>query len=535
MRSVLVLALLLATVLAAPAPARAGDDCPVEVPPGTVCGRLDRGHGVGVRYAVHRSDSPGRRPDPIVFTSGGPGSPSLGLLWYLTSAPFGKDRDVVVVEQRGSRYSEPRLSCPELDRALLDRLAGAGEATLVAAGRACRDRLARAGIDPGEFNTRAIAGDVVALRHALGYASWNLFGVSYSTRSMLAAAAADPGGTRAVVLDSFLPASTAQYDVGTLDLRAALERVRPGLSGELARAADRLERRPARVAVTDPLTGRPLVLRLTGQDVAGLVAEGMQDADFVTALPPLLRALAAGHDELLPGLAQVAAGSLVSHDTGVYYAVNCQDEVPFNTFAADAGPRSFFAAVDPAVCRGLGLPAGDDTGAATAAPALVLGGAFDPATPVGRARAAAARDLPGATVVEFAGLSHAVFLGSACARATIAAFLDAPGGFAWPCDPAASPYRTLGPGSVAVTSRAYDLAADPWRQALPAAALALAALVTLGAGALRRRAWAAGAGAPRPGCWPRRGCSSTVRRRPTRRACSSACRGPSQGARSPPG
>nr|BFE79690.1 hypothetical protein GCM10020093_022910 [Planobispora longispora] len=59
--------------------------------------------------------------------------PGLGLdplTGYL--ADMFRDRDVVVLEQRGSRWSQPRLDCPETVRAVLD--------TLVTPGRARQER-----------------------------------------------------------------------------------------------------------------------------------------------------------------------------------------------------------------------------------------------------------------------------------------------------------------------------------------------------------------------------------------------------------
>lgn len=474
--------------------------CPVAVPANTTCGFLvvpeRRGvpgsRLIQVGYAVHRATAADRKPDPVVYTSGGPGSSSLQLTGFLAGTPFGRDRDVVVVEQRGSRWSAPFLRCPEVDVALLDALSRPGSdaaeaAALTEAGRRCGQRLAAEGIDLRGYTTAEIAADVVALRSALGYPSWNLLGVSYSTRSMLAAAAADPQGTRSVVLDSFLPAEVRYYDTAARNLRETLDRVSPGLAGRLAQVVRRLNDRPTAVRITDPLTGGPRTLRLSGDDVASLIAEGMQDADLVTAVPPLVDALQAGRYDLLGPIGQIAGDTLTSHDTGLHYAVSCQDEVPFNRFDGVEVPRSFYTAVDPALCRGFGLPAGSAAGATTGAPVLVVGGALDPATPVGTAREVAARTLPNADTVEFAGVAHAVFLTSRCGRETIAAFLADPARDARPCDPAVSPYVTLPPDGRHVTTRAYALATDPWRQLPVPAALVLACVGAVLAGAVRRR------------------------------------------------
>ena len=37
---------------------------------------------------------------------------------YFGGAPYARDRDVVLVDTRGTGLSQPRLGCPEFDRAL---------------------------------------------------------------------------------------------------------------------------------------------------------------------------------------------------------------------------------------------------------------------------------------------------------------------------------------------------------------------------------------------------------------------------------
>ncbi|MFI6512288.1 alpha/beta hydrolase [Streptosporangium sp. NPDC050855] len=477
------------------APALEDRPCPVRVPEGTRCGYLvvperrdlPGGRSTRVGFAVHRSTDAGRRPDPVVFTSGGPASASIPLTGLM--AEMFRDRDVVVLEQRGSRWSSPSLGCPETVRAMLDTLATPGQAaqetSVIAAGAAaCRERL---GVDLRGYRTGEIAADVVDLRRALGYPRWNLFGVSYSTRSMLAAAAADPEGTRAVVLDSFLPAPVDWYDEATRDLTDTVAKLAgqgwPGLPARFTEMVTGLNRTPAVVTVRDPLTGGPLTLRLTGDDVATMLGEAMQAVEVLPIVPVLVDALAAGRHEVLQPLADAAGPGLATHEYGLYHAVQCQDEVPYNTFAP-ARPRLFTAVHDRAVCGEWRLPPAAVTPATTRAPVLVVGGAYDPTTPTRTARHAAGA-LPGARFVEFAGVGHAVFASSRCGRQTIAAFLSDPAAGP-PCDPSKATYRILRPGELHLTSALYRARREPWTL-LPVVPLVIVALVQLGAGLRRPR------------------------------------------------
>ncbi|MGW4801578.1 alpha/beta fold hydrolase, partial [Nonomuraea sp. NPDC004297] len=429
-----------------------------------------------------RSALPGRAPDPVVYMSGGPGSASMQLVGFLSQ--MFPDRDVVTVEQRGSRYSEPSLACPETAQALLGRLRQP-PADVAAAALRCRDRLAQRGVDLRGYRTKEIVADVVALRHKLGYPSWNLFGVSYSTRVMADVAAADPEGVRSVVLDSYLPEGVAWYDDAARNLDGTVALL--GARDAFAAMRARLNRSPALVPTMDPLTGREFTARMSGDDVAAILAEGLHDAGVAAVAASMVGALAEGHDELLRPLADAVGEGLVSHEFGLYHAVQCQDEVPFATFTTPS--QLFTINADKAVCDAWRLPKSTPTAATPTAPVYVLGGQYDPTTPPRTARPAA-EALPHARFEEFPGLSHAVFLAGACARQRIVEFVADPArsGPAAPCqDP------PLQAGGLHVTGAPYQVSRSPWLAA-PLVLFALASLVQLVTAALRGRSAAAFAG-----------------------------------------
>ena len=158
--------------------------CPFRVPAGLhiTCGYLsvpeDRGATKGhlIRLAVviaHTARAP-HQADPVVYLAGGPGSgavastPALALGW----ADFLAHRDLIVVDQRGTGFSQPSLACTAQDRTTpaLGELQTPG-------GRAaaeyrdlirCRDRLTMAGVRLVAYTTAANARDLRDLRIALG-------------------------------------------------------------------------------------------------------------------------------------------------------------------------------------------------------------------------------------------------------------------------------------------------------------------------------------------------------------------------------
>ncbi len=80
---------------------------------------------VRLHVGVFRTDNPQKAPDPILYLGGGPGENSTEASSYFYDdlfKPFLKNRDFIVLDQRGAGFSEPDLDCPELDKAYRDTL-----------------------------------------------------------------------------------------------------------------------------------------------------------------------------------------------------------------------------------------------------------------------------------------------------------------------------------------------------------------------------------------------------------------------------
>ncbi|HUT20605.1 MAG TPA: hypothetical protein VM366_15725, partial [Anaerolineae bacterium] len=106
--------------------------CPMKLPEGVVEGRdiacgyvtvpevhaLPQGKAIRLAVAVIPGTSDRAAPDPLVMLSGGPGESALTAFTGLLSLPgmerLWAERDVVLVEQRGTMYSTPFLQCPDM-------------------------------------------------------------------------------------------------------------------------------------------------------------------------------------------------------------------------------------------------------------------------------------------------------------------------------------------------------------------------------------------------------------------------------------
>jgi pimeloyl-ACP methyl ester carboxylesterase len=64
--------------------------------------------GVAVVSPVSRTPA----PDPVVYLTGGPGGSAIAAAPGLIDAGFNRDRELILMDQRGTVFSKPFLFCP---------------------------------------------------------------------------------------------------------------------------------------------------------------------------------------------------------------------------------------------------------------------------------------------------------------------------------------------------------------------------------------------------------------------------------------
>jgi pimeloyl-ACP methyl ester carboxylesterase len=270
--------------------------CPPEVFPPSVsvdCGFVvvpenrarPSGRAIRVAAAVMHAPSSHPKQDPIVFLDGGPSFgaiSSFAVDTYFGGASYTRDRDVILVDTRGTGLSEPRLGCPEFDRAHVSTVyskpfvGSSAVADFSRAIRACRDRLAAAGIDLAAYNSAESAADLEALRRALGYRQWNLFALSADGVLGLTYMRLFPGGIRSAVIDSGMSPQHLwglDYYGGLNQLlerafagcaaNAACNAAYPNLRGVFFDLVHRLQAHPAVIPIPD-FQPRPVTIRVDG-------------------------------------------------------------------------------------------------------------------------------------------------------------------------------------------------------------------------------------------------------------------------------
>lgn len=415
-----------------------------------------KSNGRTIQLAVVRLRSTGQSPaaDPLFVEQGGPGDSTIGVIVNVLfpNLPGLKTvletRDLVFVEERGTRYSKPFLTCPEYDAKNIAVAKGEMAYTDPSWFRTCQARFQKQGIGLGAFNTVENAADVYLVAETLGYSAFNYYGVSYGTllgQYVIAQADQHKAKLRSVIIDGVVRAdidfNLAGGHAASFALRNVFHscaqdlkcgRAYPDLEPKFLAIIDRLDREPVSLTLTTPVTKQPVVTKLDGLAFATALVPLLGrpysgNSANGTSIPKLIHAASQGNFDWV---AENLSGDLESSDgsaKGMYHTVVCVREQSMQVNPDDALPPPL------APLRAWGEREGASVAKVcsvleakrkpvfayrnTEIPTLVLNGAYDPVTPQPYGEAVAA-NLKNAYVYTFPGLGHGSFFPAAGMPAT---------------------------------------------------------------------------------------------------------------------
>jgi pimeloyl-ACP methyl ester carboxylesterase len=417
-----------------------------------VCGHLsvpeDRsdpdGRQIELYVMVVPAETSDPQPDPVFFLAGGPGGAATQS-WFNAPDLFPivhRDRDIVLVDQRGTGDSSP-LWWPHLRD-----LSGLTRNQMSKVLAAWLERaLAGLDADPRFYASPQAADDIDDVRAALGYDQIDLYGASYGATLAQYYVRQHGAHVRSVVLDGGTLLDVPIFERLPISSQAALDSVLerctadeacaaafPDPAGDLERAMARLAGHPVRTEIRDPWTDEPIVVdaaTLAGQIHYLLVISDGAD------VPLVLHQAATGMIE--PIAARVRD---VSEDPStstramvMYWAIACSEGWarfdPAKTAALGAGSYVLRKELDDARSMALAcgvmpqapLLPGDGAPVRSDVPVLLLNGAEDPQDPPANV-ADAGTELPSSLAITVPALGHTVgHLG--CLPSIVSAFFEA--------------------------------------------------------------------------------------------------------------
>jgi pimeloyl-ACP methyl ester carboxylesterase len=450
---------------------------------------LPEGRTIRLMVATYPARSPEKRPDPIVYLAGGPGDIAPLEVNGLIAADFIRDRDIVVMSQRGTMFSEPALTCVSNDnfaRELLG-LRYYSEATKrahLAATEACHRDLSATGADLSAYNSTESAADFADLRKVLGLAAWNVYGTSYGSYLAQTLMRDHPEGIRSVVLDSVLP-TTYTIPANWRNARdgfsnifqacaaeAACNAAHPNLEQTFTGLVNKLETEPLAATVKDPATGEDIKVVIDGGALVDWLRNQNYALPMLRAAPDRIDGLAAGRPDAIEVIALDRASrapppspGAPAFGYGLALGVTCREDYPFATpeELAAAGREAFphypasiqnegvggwaYANEDcgdvwkvPAAPESMHQPVASDI------PTLLISGSFDTLTSLAGAKEAAAK-LSNTTIISIPGVGHFVSPASPCAQTAVVSFLADPAAPDTACVGALAPQSFTAPAS----------------------------------------------------------------------------------------
>ncbi|RMG73122.1 MAG: alpha/beta fold hydrolase [Chloroflexi bacterium] len=399
------------------------------------------------------NDTPG---EPLFVVQGGPGGSVVeSFVPVFTDLMLGDGTlalgDVVLIEQRGTLFANPVLSCTEMQDLTFDTI---GEDIPVeaflplyqAAETACYNRLTAEGIDFGAFNSLENAADINAVRQALGYDQINLYGVSYGTMLAQHYMRDYPETLRSVILDAVVPleldfveqvAQTAQRAFDKLFAACAADEAcsnaYPDLENEFYNLVAELNENPVTFSAWDNYLNptQQLDISFNGDDLIGKLFQSLYVSEFLPVLPNLIFAIRDGDYQILSLLVTIFDFDF-SLASGMYNAVLCAEDADYDQIDLEnihpALQHAFEVDTIPESCALWNVPQLDaytDDPVTVDVPTLLMSGEYDPITPPAYGDMVAA-SLPNAEHVVFPATGHGAIF-SLCGTRVAVDFLTNPG------------------------------------------------------------------------------------------------------------
>lgn len=288
-----------------------------------------------------------KRDDPVIYLTGGPGAEASIYVSRFIDHGLRDHRDLYILEQRGIGFSDnfcPEVSAIEPAAQNVESFELQTQAGMQQLDK-CFKRASDAGVDLRGYNTIENARDVKALRRALGFEQWNVWGISYGSVLGQAYLHEDPEGIRAAVIDAIVPIDpkinfqgVARYYQRVLTMLTDLcandpncASNFPDFEGRLKQAIDAVHKAPINVndAIDKEIypSGKATLFH---DIIAGLPFIQFYEQDNYPTLPALIDALAIIVEEqdyerfrLLTSGAAPSALSGISR--GMYNAIACND------------------------------------------------------------------------------------------------------------------------------------------------------------------------------------------------------------------
>jgi len=396
-------------------------------------------------YKVLKAKNRNSKKAPILYLQGGPGGATLFMEAFWKNHPLRNDRDIVLMDQRGTGQSE--AICGETGNASLAILGQDLDQddeyeALNAIFLECKKTIKENKIDLSGYNSQENAADFDALRKVLGYEKWNLFGGSYGSRLGLTIMRDFPNSVRSSVLFSVFAPESYLYKSFIQNfeqsLFSVLERCEnnsdcnkkyPDLKNRLLTSLEKIQDEPIKFEYQGSL------FVLNPQDVLLLLHQSLYSRNSIGAIPSFITALDTGKTGPITDFLDIASFSFNLINIPMYLSVTAYEELPFNNQTdinenlrqqSEIGFGPAFFGSDAKILENWHSYRAEDfenQPVVSDIPTLMASGSLDPITPVSNAKESL-KHLKNSYEIIFPDESHSLF--NYCFFEVCKGFLDDP-------------------------------------------------------------------------------------------------------------
>lgn len=379
-------------------------------------------------------------PDATFYLAGGPGGAATTYASAQFMTGLRKERDVVLVDQRGTGKSNPLQCVFHTDRT--DMRGYFGDPFNAEKVRTCRAELEK--VANLKLYTSAIAmDDLDDVRAALGYDRVNVYGGSYGSRTSLVYLRQHPEHVRTVTVfgvappDAKVPLSFAKGVQHAMDrlfadcaADSACNAAFPKFREEFETVLKQFDKGPVEVNAPNVYTKQYQRFTMTRDSFVDAVRVSLYQPQVMSALPLLIHLAAEGDLGPFAGTAfQVIYQIDGAIARGMQFSVLCAEDTPFITeedikresagsFYGDARVRPTIKAC--ADWARADVPASFFAPVKNNVPVLLVSGELDPVTPPWLAETAA-RSLPNSRHLLVHNATHNSY---ECIEKIVANFVD---------------------------------------------------------------------------------------------------------------
>lgn len=402
---------------------------------------------IKLAYVVIKSRDSNSKKHPILYLQGGPGAPTLFMEQFWENNSLRNDRDIVLMDQRGTGLSNAICSDfgSKMLAVLAKNLSPEGEyQELRKLLKECKSIAIDRKIDLSAYNSKENAADFEDLRKHLGYEKWNVYGGSYGSRLALTIMRDFPETVRSGTIFGVFAPEVRLYDDLINNFEQSLFGVfqecnndpdcnkrYPALKEEFFKALETLNKTPYEFDLNESS------FILNSQDMLLVLHQMLYSRATIVQVPLFIKAVNEKNIDVIKRGLQPTINVSNLINFAMYMSMNANDELPFTSnrtkaFFADVSSNPKKALIPAYFASDIKLleewhpyrsPSIENEPVVSDIPTLIANGRFDPVTPPQNA-ILAAKSLSNSYYAEFKSDGHSFF--NSCFFNISREFLDAP-------------------------------------------------------------------------------------------------------------